>query len=124
MYSPEVHNNLLHLLHIQMEIVVLAPRSQPAHLTPVDRLIAVVDETHHSRVVRKLDKEVGAGCWCAVVGQQSEEEGAKHTSWGAPVFSVMVLEVLLPTQTACGLPVRKSSSQLHREVLSPSWSSL
>ncbi len=33
-------------------------------------------------------------------GQQSEEEGAQHTSLGAPVFSVMVLDVLLPTRTA------------------------
>ncbi len=37
----------------------------------------------------------------AVMGQQSEEEGAQHTSLGAPVFSVMVLDcVLLPTCTA------------------------
>ncbi len=35
-----------------------------------------------------------------VVGQQSEEEGAQHTSLGTPVFSVMVLDVLMPTRTA------------------------
>ncbi|KAI4877353.1 hypothetical protein NFI96_021651 [Prochilodus magdalenae] len=39
------------------------------------------------------------------------------------VFSVIVLDVLLPTCTACGLPVRKSNSQLH-DVLKPSLSKL
>lgn len=39
--------------------------------------------------------------------------------WGA-AFSVMVMEVLLPTRTPCSFPVRMSSSKLHREVLSPS----
>src|SRR4029434_8482874 len=43
---------------------------------------------------------------------------------GAPVLSVMLLEVLLPTRTACGLSLRKSRIQLQREVLSASWSSL
>lgn len=33
------------------------------------------------------------------------------------MFSVMVLEVLLPTRAACGLLIRRSSSHLHREVL-------
>lgn len=40
--SPGVHSNLLPLLHIQVEIVVLALRGQAAPLTPVDRLIVVV----------------------------------------------------------------------------------
>ena len=60
MRSPEVHYNLLGLLHIQVEIVVLTPHGQPAHLTPVVCLIPVVDATYHSRVIRKLDEEVGA----------------------------------------------------------------
>ncbi len=34
-HSPEVNNNLLRLLHIQREIVVLAPPGQAAHLAPV-----------------------------------------------------------------------------------------
>lgn len=55
------------------------------------------------------------------MGQQREEEGAQHTSLGVPVFSMMVLDVLPPTRTVWGLPVRKSSIQLQREVLSPSW---
>lgn len=76
MFSPEVHNNLLCLLHIQVEIVVLAPHGQAAHLTPVDCLIVVVDETHNTRVICQLDEEVRAGYRCAVVGQHCEEEGA------------------------------------------------
>ncbi len=124
-HSPEVNNNLLHLLHIPREIVVTAPHSQAAHLAPVVCLISVADETHHSRVIRKFNEEVGVVWRCAVMGQQSEEEGAQHTSLGGgAVFSVMVLDVLLPTRTAWGLLVRKSNSQLHSDVLSPSWTNL
>ncbi len=82
-HSPEVNNNLLRLLHIQREIVVTAPPGQAAHLTPVVCLISVADETHHSRSSANLMRG-----WsflrCAVVGQQSEEEGAQHTSLGGP----------------------------------------
>ncbi len=57
-HSPEINNNLLRLLHIQREIVVPAPPSQAAHLTPVVCLSSVANETHHSRVIRKLDEKV------------------------------------------------------------------
>ncbi len=57
MHSPEINNNLLRLLHIQREIVVPAPPGQAAHLTPVVCLISVANETHHSRVIRKLDDQ-------------------------------------------------------------------
>ncbi len=83
-HSPEVNDNLLRLLHIQREIVVTAPPGQAAHLAPVVCLISVADETHHSRVIRKFNEEVGVVWRCAVVGQQSEEEGAQHTSLGGP----------------------------------------
>ncbi len=59
MHSPEVNNNLLRLLHIQREIVVTAPSGQAPHLAPVVCLISVADETNHSRVIRKLNEEVG-----------------------------------------------------------------
>ncbi len=61
MHSPEVNNNLLHLLHIQREIVVTAPSGQVTHLDPVVCLISVdvMGETHHSRVIRKFNEEVG-----------------------------------------------------------------
>ncbi len=83
-HSPEVNNNLLRLLHIQREIDVIASPGQVAHLAPVVCLISVADETHHSRVIRKFNEEVGVVWRCAVVGQQSEEEGAQHTSLGGP----------------------------------------
>ncbi len=83
-HSPEVNDNLFRLLHIQREIVVPAPPGQAAHLAPVVCLISVADETHHSRVIRKFNEEVGVVWRCAVVGQQSEEEGAQHTSLGGP----------------------------------------
>ncbi len=83
-HSPEVNNNLLRLLHIQREIVVPAPPGQAAHLAPVVCLVSVANETHHSRVIRKLNEKVRVVWRCAVVGQQSEEEGAQHTSLGDP----------------------------------------
>ncbi len=44
---------------------------------------------------------------------------------GGPLCSVWWCWMcLLPTRTAWGLPVRKSNSQLHSDVLSPSWTSL
>ena len=52
--SPEVDNNHLHRLYIKREIVV-SPR--PCSLTQV-----VVDEPHHSVVIRKLDEEVAVVC--------------------------------------------------------------
>ncbi len=58
-HSPEVNNNLLSLLHIQREIVVTTPPGQAAHLAPIVCLISVADETHHSRVIRKFNEEVG-----------------------------------------------------------------
>ncbi len=58
-HSPEVNNNLLRILHIQREIVVTAPSGQAAHLAPVVCLISVADETHHSRVIRKFNEEIG-----------------------------------------------------------------
>ncbi|KAI3376983.1 hypothetical protein L3Q82_000030 [Scortum barcoo] len=71
--SPEVHNNLLHLLHVQREIVVFTPPGPAAHLAPAVCLIVTADETCHSRVIFEIDEEVGAVRRCAVVGQQSEE---------------------------------------------------
>ncbi len=58
-HSPEVNENLLRLLQIQREIVVTAPPGQAAHLAPVVCLISVADETHHSRVIRKFNEEIG-----------------------------------------------------------------
>ncbi len=115
-HSPEVNNNLLRLLHIQREIVVTAPPGQAAHLAPVVCLISVANETHHSRVIRKLNERLelwdGVQSW---VSRVKRRRLSTHP-WGAPVFNVMVVDVLMPTRTAWGLPVRKSNSQLHRGV--------
>lgn len=56
--------------------------------------------------------ELGIGVWLWV----SEQEWAQHTTLGSLVFCVVFLEELLLTHSACGLPVRKSSSQLHMTV--------
>ncbi len=71
----------------QREIVVTAPPGQAAHLAPVVCLISVADETHHSRL-HKFNEEVGVVWRCAVVGQQSEEEGLSTHPWGGPLCSV------------------------------------
>ncbi len=67
------------------------------------RFIVVADETYHCCVISELDDVVGAELGSAVVGQQREEQRAEHglstQSCGAPVLSVVVLEVLWPTRT-------------------------
>ena len=55
------------------------------------------------------------------MGQQGEEERALHASLGGTC--VQHDGALLPTGTACGLPVRKSNNQLQSEVFSPRQSS-
>ncbi|XP_034023464.1 uncharacterized protein C3orf67 homolog [Thalassophryne amazonica] len=60
------------------------------------------------------------------LGRQSQvnkvnSRGLRMQPWGEPVFKDMTLEVLFHTWTDWVLPVRKSSSQLHKGVLRPSW---
>lgn len=60
--------------------------------------------------------------WVLCIGVQSWISKVKSRRlsthpWGAPVFNMVVQDVLLPTQTACCHPVRESSSQLHSKVL-------
>ncbi len=65
--------------------------------------------------MKRLELCDGVQSWVSRV----KRRGLSTHPWGAPVFSVMVLDVLMPTRTAWGLPVRKSNSQLHREVVEP-----
>lgn len=65
----------------------------------------------------ELDEELGALLRCAGVAQQPEEEGARRTSL-EPTLGLM-LDLLLLTHTACGLPVRKISSQVNSRVFRP-----
>ncbi|KAF7642677.1 hypothetical protein LDENG_00253320 [Lucifuga dentata] len=50
--------------------------------------------------------------------------GLRTHPWGEPVFRVMGEDEMLWTLTVCGRCVRKSSTQLQREGVSPSSSSL
>ncbi len=45
--SPEVHHNLLCLLHIEGQVVCATPFSQLCHFLSVVRFIVVADETYH-----------------------------------------------------------------------------
>ncbi len=45
--SPEVHHNLLCLLHIEGQVVSATPFSQLCHFLSVVRFIIVADETYH-----------------------------------------------------------------------------
>ncbi len=96
---PEVHHNLLCLLHIEGQIVSATPLSQLCQFLSVLPFIVVADETYHCCVISELDDVVGAELGSAVVGQQRKEQRAEHTALGAPVLSVVVLEVLWPTRT-------------------------
>ncbi len=44
---PEVHHNLLCLLHIEGQVVSTTPFSQLCHFLSVVRFIVVADETYH-----------------------------------------------------------------------------
>ncbi len=96
---PEVHHNLLCLLHIEGQIVSATPFSQLSHFLSVVRFIVVADETYHSCVISKLNDVVGAELGSAVMGQQCEEQQAEHTATPQGVLSVVVLEVLWLTRT-------------------------
>ncbi len=45
--SPEVHHNLLCLLHIEGKVVCITPLSQLCHFLSVVHFIIVADETYH-----------------------------------------------------------------------------
>ncbi len=85
--SPEVHHNLLCLPHIEGQVVSTTPFSQLYHILSVECFIVVADETYHWCVIGKLDDVVGL------------------EPCGAPVLSVVVLEVLWPTRNERGLIV-------------------
>ena len=55
----------------------------------------------------------------AVVGEQGVQEGTKCTPLRAPMLSISVADVLLPTLTTRGRPIRMPRIQLQREVFSP-----
>ena len=50
-----------------------------------------------------------------VVGEQGVQEGTKYT----PLLRISMADMLWPTLTTWGRPVRKSRIQLQREVFSP-----
>ncbi len=120
--SPEVHHNLLCLPHIEGQVVSTTPFSQLCHFLSVVRFILVADETYHWCVIASvnlmmwLELNLAVQSWVSSV----ESSGLNTQSCGAPVLSVVVLEVLRPTRTDWGLPVRKSRIQLQRELLRPS----
>lgn len=54
------------------------------HAVAVGGFISPGDEVNHSCIIRKLHKDVGVVSRSAVVGQQGEDERARHTSLGSP----------------------------------------
>ena len=54
-----------------------------------------------------------------VVGEQGVQEGTKYTPLRDPVLKISVADMLLPTRTTRGRPVRKSRIQLQGEVFRP-----
>ena len=111
---PVVHNHLLCLDHIEGEFVVLAPHSQVSDLIPVGCFVVVGDQAYYCCVTCKLNDGVGVVPGHAVMREQGEQEGTIHAPLRGPVA-----DVLLPTLTTWGQPVRKSRIQFQREVFSP-----
>ena len=84
---PEVHDELLGLLGVQLQVVFVTPLSQTVHLLPVGGLIVVSDEADHRGVVCKLDDGVGAMDRSAVVGEEGVEEGTHHAAlWHSSAY--------------------------------------
>ncbi len=63
-----------------------------------------------------LELNLAVQLWVSSV----KSSGLSTQPCGAPVLSVVGLEVLWPTRTDWGLPVKKSRIQLQRELLRPS----
>ncbi len=97
--SPEVHHNLLCLLHIEGQIVNATPLSQLCHFLSVVRFIVVADETYHcvssANLMMWLELNLAVQSWVSSV----KSSGLSTQPCGAPVLSVVVLEVLWPTRT-------------------------
>jgi hypothetical protein len=55
----------------------------------------------------------------AVWGIQGVQEETEYAPLWEPVLRISVEEVVLPTFTTWGRPIRKSRTQLHREEFSP-----
>jgi hypothetical protein len=53
------------------------------------------------------------------MGEQGVQEGTLHTPLREPALRISVADVLLPTLTTWGQPIRKSRIQLQREVFCP-----
>ncbi len=98
--SPEVHHNLLCLPHIEGQIVSATPFSQLCHFLSVVRFIVVADETYHCCVISKLDDVVGAELAVQSWVSSVKSSGLSTQPCGAPVLSVVVLEVLWPTRSS------------------------
>ena len=80
---PVVHDQLHCLVHIEGEVVVLAPHCQFSDL-PIGCLIVVGDQAYHCCVVSKLNDGVGVVFDHAVVGEQGIQEGTKYTPLRGP----------------------------------------
>ena len=103
------------VVHDQLErvVVVLAPHCQISDLLPIGCLIVIGDHAYHQHVVAKLNDGVGVVC------EQGVQEGTKHASLRGLRVEGQRADLLLPTLTTWGRPVRKSRIQLQREVFNP-----
>ena len=94
------------------------------HLFSVGCVVVITDKAHYCRAICGLHNVVSSGPDTAVAGHKGEQQWTQETAlWGAGAREI-TLEVLSPTRTDWGLSVRKSSSQLYRGALKPSWASL
>lgn len=60
-----------------------------------------------ANLMKRLEVDVGVQSWVS----RMKRNGLSTHSLGTLVFSLNVLEVLLLTRTACGLPGRKSVAE-------------
>ena len=79
--SPEVNDDPLFFVDVQVQVVLLTPVHQISHL-PVSKFIVILNEAHNCCVIHVLQDLVVVVPWTAVVGHQGEQQGAWNTALG------------------------------------------
>ena len=99
------------------EVVILAPPCRLSDLLPIGCLNVVGDQAvvFSANLMMVFESCLAMQSWV----NREYRRGLSTHPCGAHVLRISMADVLLPTLTTWGQPVRKSRIQLHREVFCP-----
>ncbi len=121
---PEVHHNLLCLLHIEGQIVSATAFSQLCHFLSVVCFIVVLMRpttvVSSANLMMWLELNLAVQSWVRSV----KSSGLSTQPCGAPVLSVVLLEVLWPTRLTEVFRLKSPGSNYRGNCLRPSRFSL